>query len=137
MAYSSGTETSDPYGVPELTPCFCLDSCCSIFSCFVDQCLSSCPFSFGHIVSVFRRFRTSGYLFGIFWLPLWYLLVTYLVSSGYLFGIFRLPLWYLLVTSLVASGYLFGIFWLLLWYLLVTSLVSSGYFLGIFWLPLW
>jgi hypothetical protein len=29
---------------------------------------------------------SSGYLFGIFWLPLWYLLVTPLVSSDYSFG---------------------------------------------------
>ena len=83
------------------------------------------------------RFTASDYLFGIFWLPLWYLLITSLVFSDYPFGIFWLPLWYLLITSLVSSDYLFGIFWLPIWYLLITSLVSSDYLFGIFWLPLW
>jgi hypothetical protein len=31
----------------------------------------------------------SGYHFGIFWLPLWYLPITTLVSSDYPFGIFK------------------------------------------------
>ena len=31
-----------------------------------------------------------------FWLPLWYLLITTMVSSDYHYGIFWLPLWYLL-----------------------------------------
>ena len=51
-------------------------------------------------------------------------MITPLVSSGYLFDIFWLPLWYLLVTSLISSGYL--------WYLLVTSLISFNYPFGIF-----
>jgi hypothetical protein len=80
---------------------------------------------------------SSDYLFGIFWLPLWYLLITSLVSSDYPFGIFWLPLWYLLITPLVSSDYLFGIFWLPLWYLLITPLLSSDYPFSIFWLPLW
>jgi hypothetical protein len=72
-----------------------------------------------------------------FWLPLWYLLITTMVSSDYHFGIFWLPLWYLLITTLVSSDYHYGIFWLPLWYLLITTLVSSDYHFGIFWLPLW
>ena len=71
--------------------------------CFVDHCLYICLFPFGYCV-----FCLSS-IYG-FWLPLWYLLITSLVSSDYLFGIFWLPLWYLLITSLVSSGYLFGIF---------------------------
>ena len=67
-----------------------------------------------------------------FWLPLWYLLITPLVSSDYLFGIFWLLLWYLLITPLVSSDYSFSIFWLLIWFLLITSLVSSNYSFGIF-----
>ena len=51
----------------------------------------------------------SDYPFGIFWLPLWYLLITPLISTDYPFGIFWLPLWYLLITSLVSSDYPFGI----------------------------
>ena len=87
---------------------------------------------------------SSDYPFGIFWLPLWYLLlplwyllITPLVSSDYPFGIFLLPLWYLLITPLVSSDYPFGIFWLPLWYLPITPLVSSDYPFGIFLLPLW
>jgi hypothetical protein len=34
--------------------------------------------------------------FGIFWFPLWYLLIPPLVFSDYSFDIFWLPLWYLL-----------------------------------------
>ena len=98
--------------------------------CFVDHCLYICLFPFGYCV-----FCLSS-IYG-FWLPLWYLLITSLVSSDYLFGIFWLSLWYLLITSLVSSDYFFGIFWLSLWYLLIISLVSSDYFFGIFWLLLW
>ena len=76
--------------------------CCSIFS-----------FLMVLVLSVLLW--TSGYPFGIFWLPLWYLLVTPLVSFCYSFGIFWLPPWYLLVTPLVSSGYPFAIFWLPLW----------------------
>ena len=77
--------------------------------CFVDRCLSFCPFSFGHCVvcssSIYR-----------FWLPLWYLLVIVLsvllryTDSDYLFGIFW-PLCCLfffdiqiLITPLVSFG---------------------------------
>jgi hypothetical protein len=69
-----------------------------------------------------RRYHTpvvsSDHPCGIFWLPLWYLLVTPVVSSGYLCGIFWLPLWYLLITPVVSSAYPCGIFCLPLWYLL-------------------
>ena len=78
-----------------------------------------CPFV------LFRSFRSVFLRFTDFWLPLWYLLITSLVSSDYPFGIFWLPLWYLLY-------YPFGIFWLPLWYLLITPLVSSDYPFGIF-----
>jgi hypothetical protein len=43
-----------------------------------------------------------------------------------------LPLWYLLVTPVVSSDYSCGIFWLPLWYLLITPVVSSGYPCGVF-----
>ena len=84
-------------------------------------------FSFGHCTIC-----SSDYSFGIFWLLLWYLLITPLVSSDYSFGIFWLLLWYLLITPLVSSHYSFGIFWLLLWYLLIIPLVSFDYSFGIF-----
>jgi hypothetical protein len=37
-----------------------------LYVCFVDRCLSFCPFSFGH------RFVCPSSIYG-FWLPLWYL----------------------------------------------------------------
>jgi hypothetical protein len=52
-------------------------------------------------------------------------MVTPVVSSGYLCGIFWLPLLYLLITPVVSSGDSCGIFLLHLWYLLVTPVVSS------------
>jgi hypothetical protein len=69
----------------------------------------------------------------LFWRLLFVLLaivlsVFLLTASDYPFGIFWLPLWYLLITPLV--------FWLPLWYLLITPLVSSDNPFGIFWLPL-
>ena len=45
------------------------------------------------------------------------LMITSLVSYDYLFGILWLPLWYIMITSLVSYDYLFGILWLPLWYL--------------------
>jgi hypothetical protein len=80
---------------------------------------------------------SSDYHFGIVWLPLWHLLITTLASSDYHFGIFWLPLWHLLITTLASSDYHFGIVWLPLWHLLITTLASSDYHVGIFWLPLW
>ena len=38
-----------------------------LYVCFVDHCLSFCPFSFGHC------FVCSSAIYGLFWLPLWYL----------------------------------------------------------------
>jgi hypothetical protein len=68
------------------------------------------------------RFTASDYPFGIFWLPLWYLLITPLVSSDYPFGIFWLSLWYcsefgnfVITFIILSSDYHFGIFWLPLW----------------------
>jgi hypothetical protein len=69
-----------------------------------------CSFFLSDIVLPVFRFKASDYLFGIFWLLLWYLLITSLVSSDYFFDIFWLLLWYLLITSLVSSNYFFGIF---------------------------
>jgi len=54
--------------------------------CFVDRCLSFCPFSFVHCV-------VCPSIYG-FWLLLWYL-----TDSGYPFGILRI-----LVTPLVSSN---------------------------------
>jgi hypothetical protein len=43
----------------------------------------------------------------------------------------KIPLWYLLVTPVVSSDYPCGIFWLPMWYLLVTSVVSSDHPCGL------
>ena len=72
------------------------------------------------IITLFARLcvRVGILHFGIFWLPLWYLLITTLVSIDYTFGSLWLLLWYLLITPLVTCDYP-------LWYLLITLLVSS------------
>jgi hypothetical protein len=124
---SSGSLTAQVH--PNFSGFVLLNLSFSVY-CFVDHCLYICLFPFGYCV-----FCLSS-IYG-FWLSLWYLLITSLVSSDYLFGIFWLSLWYLLIISLVSSDYLFGIFLLSLWYLLIISLVSSDYLFGIFWLPLW
>jgi hypothetical protein len=64
----------------------------------------------GHSVAIFRSLRlgSSDYTFGIFWLCLWYLLITP-------FGIFWLQLWYHLITPLVSSDHSSGIFWRYQW----------------------
>ena len=80
--------------------------------CFVDRCLSFCPFSFDHCVVC----SSSIYEF---WLPLWYLRFT---DSDYPFDILDLRI---LITPLVSSIY--G-FWLPLWYLRFTD---SDYPFGI------
>jgi hypothetical protein len=65
-------------------------------------------------LSAFFRFTASDYPFDIFWLPLWYLLITPLVSSDYPLGIFWLPLWYpqilldVIVTKILHSTSLGG-----------------------------
>jgi len=79
-------------------------------------------------------------LFSIFWLPLWYLLISLLLSFYSLFGIFWLPLLYLLITPLVSSDNSSCIFWLPIRYLLIAplifpdcSLVSYNFPFCIFW----
>ena len=77
--------------------------------------------------------------------PLWYLMLTSLVSPVYIIGIVLLPHWYRLITPLVSSDYPFGIFWLPIRYLLIIPLISSlsvflwltasHYPICIFWLP--
>jgi hypothetical protein len=74
--------TAYPSKAPEFNTGFELSSCYSIFSifcvvCFVDLCLSVCPFSFGLVLSVLLRFMDSDYPFGILDLRL---LITPLVS---------------------------------------------------------
>ena len=54
---------------------------------------------------VLRIMASSDYPYGIFWLPLWYILITPMVSSDYPYGIFWLPLWYLLITPMVSSNF--------------------------------
>ena len=75
---------------------------------------------------------SSDHSSGIFWLPIWYRLITpsifpdcSLASSNFPFCIFWLPLLYLLIPSSVSSHYTFCIFWLLLLYHLITPLLSS------------
>ena len=66
---TSEAGTTSPSGAPEFIPGYKWGSCCSIFSalCYVDHCLSFCPFSFGHcIVYTCLRFAFSYCLFGIF-----------------------------------------------------------------------
>jgi len=104
----------------------CVVFCRPLFVCYVVL------FRLAFVLSVLLRYTASDYPFGIFWSPLWYLLITPLLSSDYPFGIFRLPLWYLPITPLLSSDYPFVIFRLPLWYLLITPLVSSDYPFGIF-----
>lgn len=80
--------------------------------------------------------------FGTVWLPLWYLLVTSLVSSDhplvpsvYPCGTLCLPLWYLLVVPLVPSSYNLWCLLITLWYHLITSLVHSRYHFVPFGIP--
>ena len=87
---TSGTGTVLSSGAPEFFPGFQWGSCYSILrlqfyvQCFVDRCLSCCPFSFGHcvvcllasvlsvllllaiVLSGFLRFKDSDYPFGIY-----------------------------------------------------------------------
>ena len=107
------------------------------YGSFLYNVLSTFLLSFLTIVLSVLRFTASDYTFGIFWLHLWYLLITPLVSCEYTFGILWLHLWYLLITPLVSSDYTFGIFWLHRWYLVSTPLVSCEYTFGILWLHLW
>jgi hypothetical protein len=46
-------ETAYPSGAPEFTPVFsgiCVNQYLVLYVCFVDRCLSFCPFPFGHCV---------------------------------------------------------------------------------------
>jgi hypothetical protein len=68
-----------PSGALEFTPVFSgvrATRSLVLCVCFVDRCLSLCPFSFGHCVVC------SSSIYG-FWLPLWYLqtLLTYIFPS--------------------------------------------------------
>ena len=83
------------------------------------------------VLSVFLRCSAPDYSICIFWIPLWNLLITPLVSSDYPFGIFWLPLWYLLITHLLFSDYPFVILWLPICHLLITPLESSDCLFGI------
>ena len=66
---SSGAETAHLSGAPEFTPDFTgvrVTRSLALCVCFVDHCLSFCPFSSGHCVVC------PSSIYG-FWLPLWYL----------------------------------------------------------------
>jgi hypothetical protein len=62
----------------------CVVFCSPLFVCYVVL------FRLAFVLSVLLRYTTSDYPFGIFWSPLWYLLITPLLSSDYPFGIFKL-----------------------------------------------
>ena len=144
-----GTGTAKPSEATDFTPVFSevrVARSLVVCVCFVDRCLSFCPFSFGHCI-VCPSITASDYPFGIFWplyclsfnygfwLPLWYLLaivlsvlqlrllITPLVSFGHC----------IVCPSITASDYPFGIFWSLYCLsffdsqLLITPLVSFGH----------
>jgi hypothetical protein len=51
--YLTGMVTAYPSGAPEFTPIFsgiCVNRYLVLYVCFVDRCLSFCPFPFGHCV---------------------------------------------------------------------------------------
>ena len=103
-------------------------SCCSIFGFCVVFCRSlfvlcllaivlyqfdyvrgfgnpRCNFVFflSIVLSILLWFTCVDYPSGIFWLPVWYLMITPLVSSDYPSGIFWLPVWFLLITRPISS----------------------------------
>ena len=52
---TSGAGTANPSGEPDFTPVFSgvgVTRSLVLCVCFVDRCLSFCPFSFGHLLSV-------------------------------------------------------------------------------------
>jgi hypothetical protein len=61
---------------------------------------------------VIRIYHRSVYTYGIFWLHLWYILITFgrVMASDYTFGIFWLHLWYILITFglVMSSDYTLG-----------------------------
>jgi hypothetical protein len=79
---------------------------------------------------------SSEYTFGVFWLPIWYLLITHLVFADYAFRTFWLPIWCLLITPLISFEHSVGIFRSLHLYFQITPLASFDYAFGIFWLRL-
>jgi hypothetical protein len=69
MGATSGAGTAYSFGSAEFTPGFSgvrVTRYLVLCVCFVDRCLSFCPFSFGHCVVC------PSSIYG-FWLPLWYL----------------------------------------------------------------
>ena len=53
MGVTSGAGTAHPSGEPEFTPVFSgvrVTRSLVLYVCFVDRCLSFCPFPFGHCV---------------------------------------------------------------------------------------
>jgi len=68
MGVPNGAGTAYPSGAPEFTPVSSgvrVTRSLVLCVCFVDRCLSFCPFSFGQCVVC------SSSIYG-FWLPLWY-----------------------------------------------------------------
>ena len=104
---TSGAATANPPGEPEFTPVFIsvhVTRSLVLCVCFVDCCLSFCPFLLVIVLFVLRF---------TFWLPLWYFLAIVLF-----------------VLRFTHSDYPFGIFWPLCCvsfdlHTLITPLVSS------------
>ena len=69
---------------------FCVMFCRSLFALLFFFFLLLCCLPFFDLLLLITPLVSSDYHFGIFWLPLWYLLIT---------------LWYLLITPLVSSDY--------------------------------
>jgi hypothetical protein len=79
-----------------------------------------------------EKIKTSDYRFTDFWLTLYWLLITALLTSDYRFTDFWLPLYWPLITlywlpitALLTSDYRFTDFWLPLYWLLITALLTS------------
>ena len=73
---TSGAGTAYPSWGPEFTPIVSgvrVTRSLVLYVCFVDRCLSFCPFSFGHCVAC------SSSIYG-FWLPFWYLQVLLILT---------------------------------------------------------
>jgi hypothetical protein len=87
-----GAGTANPSGTPEFTPGFngvCVTRSLVVCVCFVDRCLSFCPFSFGHCVVCSSAIHVFWLLFGIFKLFkttteifIYHCIITGLVSSA-------------------------------------------------------
>ena len=73
MGATSEAGTAYPSGASESTPVFSgvhVTRSLALCVSFVDRCLSFCPFSRGHLLSVLLLFTNSDYPFGIFTLLL-------------------------------------------------------------------